>query len=163
MLSLLFSLPIALVLMSPPPMAVVQYAAMSSAAVVELQTSGVFPNGPTTLLALSPKEKIEAAKAATALKQESRGVMTAEAAPIGATTGGQVVAKSSKCPDDDTLLSQGSGKSGNMVSKACSAQLGQRRAKAAKEAAEVKRLAIAKANAQANGGLPSLPSLPKLF
>jgi hypothetical protein len=74
------------------------------------------------------------------------------------------VAEKKKCPEPgDFNYNIGSGKSGAMVSKACSAQMGQRRAvEAAKREAEQRAAQRAFEAQQASEKGFSLPSLPKL-
>lgn len=123
-----------------------------------LGSAAVFPSS-SFLIASSATDKIEAAKAAAAAKKAAFQGGAKE--PDAPATSGKAVVQKIACPDDLTLLSQGSGKSGNMVSKTCSAQLNSRRAQAAQDAANARKLEVKRAAARANSG-PAGLSLPKL-
>ena len=144
-----------------PPQLVVQQVIIQQRAPVQAyeHAASVFPSS-SFFLASSSTDKIEAAKAAAAARAGTK----AEVAPSTAVASdGKARVQKLECPDDATILSTGSGKSGKMVSKACSAQLGQKRAQAAKDAANAKKIAYKRAQAAAGiNSLPSLPSLPKL-
>ena len=114
------------------------------------------------LIASSAQEKIAAAKAAAEARQAAFGSSSMSNPSATTSSRPQAVAQRVNCPSDDVILTQGSGKSGNMVSKACSAQLNQRRAMKAAEAAQARKIERAKAAARAadNGPGISLPKLP---